>query len=142
MEDVDPAVGGEDALGQRLQCIRVGGVDLMGRALRDRGGHRQRTLAVEVGDVDAGAVTGQQAGGGGADARGGAGDDGDLAVEIRSRHARTLRGGRGQRTVSFVTALVLPAVTVTVRIFPLLTSARYLRAMTTLTVDDPPGATA
>src|SRR3954471_7732369 len=82
VQDVDGAVLVEDARGERLDGGRVGDVEPVRHGGTDVVRDALGALSVEVGTVDLRAELGEQARGGPADARAGAGDDGHRAVEL------------------------------------------------------------
>ena len=94
--DVESVVPAGQLLGQRLaggavadvERVRGGRASLLAEGLRDGGGG----LGVEVGHGDVGAGLGEARGGGAADARGAARDDGHAAVE----REEVLEGGGGE----------------------------------------------
>ncbi|MNS70132.1 hypothetical protein D3C72_1034710 [compost metagenome] len=92
-QDVDLAEGGGRLVRQTLQVFLGGDVggDGDGAALAvpgvDRAGDLFARPGLARGDDDAGAVLGQTLGYGLADALGRAGDDGDLAAQIKQFHA-------------------------------------------------------
>ncbi len=83
VQDVDATRLAEHLLGERLDCIGVRHVELVGGGPPARGLDQPcnllRALEVQVGDVQARAVPPEEDGRGAADSRACAGDDGGLA---------------------------------------------------------------